>query len=199
MSLTSSLSFRFLLLPGFCHGWLTATESCSASSYLECRAKLVESLSQPTTHLVPLLDNYKKNWLRFDNERSCLCQNVDNLLWSPLFIISLFVFVGPRCPLCHLPLPWRQQLLRPNYSGLCDDVATGGCGSCHLLRPPPTVSIASLHAAHHACLVPRAAAGLHRRHPLLGLILKGHKLLQVPIEESESVKNNQRDERARCV
>lgn len=198
MSLTPSLSFRFFLLPGFCHGRLTATESCSACSYLQCRAKLVENLSQPTTHLVPLLDSYKKNWLHFDNKRIFAYAKM-LIIYSGVLCLSSHILVGPRCPLCHLPLPWWQQLLRPNHSRLCDDVATGGCGSCHLLRPPPTVSTASLHSAHHACLVSRAAAGLHRRHPLLGLIMKGHKLLLVPIEESEGVKYNQKDERARCV
>lgn len=110
-------------------------------------------------------------YLLFD--RGCCCQYVHLILRSPSvysYDPSLFVLLGPWRALCHLPLPWRQQLLRPHHPGFCDDVAARGRGSRHLLRAAPKVSTAAFHPADRTCLVPRTVARLGGKRPRLGLI-----------------------------
>lgn len=165
---------RLLLsLPSFIGDW-QLLKGCIASSYLKGGSKSV------TAHLVPLLAIYKitekDSFCLFDNKRSCLLTLLSVRL-SPLCL----VLAGPRCSLIHLPLPWRQQLLRPNYPRFCHDVATRGGGRRHLLRPPAALPTASPRPAYHARLVQREAAGLHRRLPFLGLITTAHKPPRVPM------------------
>lgn len=122
-----------------------------------------------------LLNNIyrKKKVLSFDNNRSCLLTSVG---LTPLCL----VLAGPRRSLIHLPLPWRQQLLRPNHPRFCHDVAARGGGRRHLLRPPAALSPAPPLSANHTCLVQREAAGLHRRLPFLGLITTFNNKPRVP-------------------
>lgn len=125
------------------------------SSYLNCRGGCGK-LSHPTTHTLPLSD-------------LSICRHKQGLL-KPKYLSPVFVPVGPRCPVRHLPVPRRQQLLRTHHPGLCDDVATRGCGSRGLLRSAQKVSNLAFHSADCSCLVQRAAAGLGGCRPRLGLI-----------------------------
>lgn len=204
-----SLTFFFivsvsLLLPGLRHRWLTAqrvTESCSATSYLNCREAGRKSVTAHYTHgptsapwayanahmQTLIIPSQWQILLAFLTEKKLLMPKCSSRPLEPstLMISSVFVLVGPWRPLCHLPLPWRQQLLRPHHPGLCDDVTARGCGGRRLLWAAPKVSTPSSHSAHHACMVPRAAAGLGRRGPLLGLSMMNHEVLRAQYANSQ--------------
>lgn len=108
----------------------------------------------------------------------------------PVFV---FVLTGSWRSLCHLSLPWWQQLLCPYHPGVCDDVTARGCGGCSLLWALPKISTPSSHSAHYTCMVPRAAAGLGRRRPRLGLSKMNHEVLRVRYA------NSQGDQRVRSI
>lgn len=171
----SNLPLFCLRLSAFFHRRLTAAERLHSFLLSEgwqqvCHSPFGSSSGQ-------LQNNIEKDsFCLFNNKRSCLLTLLSVRL-SPLCL----VLAGPRCSLIHLPLPWRQQLLRPNYPRFCHDVATRGGGRRHLLWPPAALSTASPRPANHARLVQREAAGLHRRLPFLGLIATAHKPPRAPM------------------
>lgn len=80
-----------------------------------------------------------------------------------------FVLPGPRRPGSYLPLPRRQQLLRPHHPGLRDDVAPRSFGGGGFLRAAEEVPAPSFPPAALQGAVPREAAGLGGKSPGLGV------------------------------
>lgn len=150
---------------------------------LICRGMMGECLSQPTTHtlrhLLPQRPGAHANHINtiiaphsppFLTENKTPTPNLSSHPLEPYPPCDYHsVFVGPPCSLCHLPLPWRQQLFCPHHSRVCDDVTPRGRGSCHLLRVAPKVSAPPPRSAPQARSVPWPAAGLDGWGPRLGL------------------------------